>query len=68
MQDGSSSNESRNDVIGRAFEVIERVLFWLGRIKQQSSAGRLQPQRHQKLLDYSKELLGIDRLLQVRRV
>jgi hypothetical protein len=65
--DGSSSNESRNDVTGRAF-VIEHVLFWLGKVKQQSRAGRLQPQRHQKLLDYPKQLLRMDRLLQVWRV
>src|SRR5829696_1633025 len=47
---------------------VERVLFWLGKVKRQSSAGRLQPQRHQKLLDYPKKLLRLDWLLQVRRV
>jgi hypothetical protein len=65
--DGTSSTGSHNDVSGRAFEPGARPI-WHGDVKQQSSAGRLQPQRHQKLLDYPKELLGIDRLLQVRGV
>ena len=65
--DASCSPESLYNLSGGAFESGVRSIL-AGKVKQQSSAGRLQPQRHQKLLYYPKELVGVDRLLQVRGV